>query len=250
MTRHSETHHEYQRRMRRLSTIIAQLTELQGLLADAHDAAQFFLSGTSSGLTERVSGGDTSKPTESALFARAWVFDKLATVDAQLTRMDEFDPGKLGLDLGAVVVMKRELSRLVSAGVQSTEDDAPPRTNMVDCTACGRTITMTPNDRPRGGWCSACVMAFRRLELQHVGPGAPDRAQFERNRAKWSGLEDDPVEIRSRIDRMEITRYGETRTLSLAAVARLASFGPIPPEEEILRAFEDAAATSPLEDVA
>lgn len=234
MSRHSELHHTYRRRATRLTDAAVALAEIQQLLIDAHNGAQLMITSTASRSTgETVSGGETihkNTPTEAAMFARAWALDALDVVDEQLD--DLLDP-----ITGVVVTIRTELTKLAAAGRQATATEATPRTNMVDCTACGRTITMTPTDRPRGGYCNGCDSAWRRQVNAHVGPGAPDRAVFERARARWSELDDEPLEVRSVIGEMQVTRGGVTLTLTPGQMAHLLAFGPTPPEAEIEKLF-------------
>lgn len=215
MSRHSELHHDYRARATRLQEHAASIVALQQLLVDAHTAAAVLLSAGSGEASERVSGGDTSNPVLDRVFARAWVQTHLADVDQHVVDM-----------AASVIAAQRVLTQLAAAGRRSSGSEAPPRTNMVDCQACQRTITMTPDDRPRGGYCNACRMAWQRLQHAHEGPGAPDRVVFERNRAKWAGLDDPPV-VRTAGSRItEITRDGVTVAVTEAQSAALLAGGP------------------------
>lgn len=232
MSRHSELHYDYRARARRLEDVIAAAIGLRQLLVDAHQGAQHFLAAPENVSAERVSGGETverNSSVEAGMFARAWVMDALHQVDGELD--------DVGGRHGSLAVIHAELSKLASAGRQAAADEEPKRTNMVDCQACTRTITMTPNDRPRGGYCMACHRAWKRLEAEWDGPGGPDRLEFERTRAKWASL-DEPTEVRSTIGGVDITRNGVTVSVPRSLIV---AYGPSgPPEDEIARLFEGA----------
>lgn len=187
LTRHSELHHEYRRRASRVAAIVSAISEIQGLLIDAHNAAQHVLAAPSSGLSERVSGGNTSAPTESAFMARLWVQDGFDEIDEILDRLLT-RPGAPERN-GELDRLQQRLTQLKQAGIERDRADVEPRSNMVDCLACERLILGTSDDPVRKGYCNACDVAWRRLQREWTGPGAPDRAMFERSRR---GADRDP----------------------------------------------------------
>lgn len=50
------------------------------------------------------------------------------------------------------------------------------------CQACEATVTGLGHDRLRGGFCPACARSWERCRSAWVGPGAPDRVAFIRQR--------------------------------------------------------------------
>ena len=229
MTRHSELHQDYTRQATKLQALIAAATELQHLQAHAFGGAQVLMSAGSGEASERVSGGDRSDPVLDRVFARAWAATHLADLD------DALDAATASLTQA-----RAHASSLASAGRKGDQTEAPTRTNMVDCIACQRTITMTSEDRPRSGYCNACRMAWQRLTKAHTGPGAPDRVRFEHNRAVWAGFTDDAPVVRTAGSRItEITRNGRTVSVTAAQSAELLAHGPSIPVTEIEALFGD-----------
>lgn len=178
--RHSELHWEYRRRASKVAAIVNAMADVQSMLVEAHTAAQFVLSDQGSGSTERVSGGDTSRPTEAAFAQRFWARSKLDEVDAILERLLS-TPG-VAERTGELDVLRHRLTQLAAAGMERDKADVEPRSNLTDCLACERVILGTAEDPVRKGYCNACDVAWRRYQDRWEGPGGPDRAVFERTR--------------------------------------------------------------------
>lgn len=119
------------------------------------------------GGSERVSGGNTRRPTET-------------TAIAELTHPNhEGDPVRILCEEilahmveahGALAAMKQKYELIVDL-----EDELKGRKSTVgSCRRCSRTVPGTPDDRIRSGYCEACYRAWLRA-------GRPERQQFERD---------------------------------------------------------------------
>ena len=123
----------------------------------------------------RRSKGDVSDPTESAATAKEladkvgrWIGECAALLDTAADCMAEAW-GRLQMVLDAP---ESEWARQVQGD---------------DCRACLRNVSRhrNPGDRLRSGYCPACDQAWRRhcsWWTDQGLPGAPDRAEFERER--------------------------------------------------------------------
>lgn len=115
-----------------------------------------------------------------------WERVAVTAVEAAALADDRNDPihdHAVGLlaDVEAMARIARDaVARTHKVKALSTVDDRHSN-GPVDCLACDRTIMCTPNDRPRGGYCGACDVAFRRWAQSERAAGrAPDRPRFER----------------------------------------------------------------------
>lgn len=223
MTRHSELHHHYQRRARQADDAHTQLADLQELIAKAHSAAAMLLSAgvAQDGGDEWVTGGGTSDPTLNALFQREWVNVHLGDIDTAL--------GHIGRQLGDI---RRACTTLMSSAREASGDDEMPNLlDTVDCRACGARISRQGNDRPIQGYCRACYEAWRRLAAGWVGPGGPDRAEFERTRRG-----DDVQAAKVMADRRRVTHLtiaGHRVPLTEAESVELTQHGDVLPQEVV-----------------
>lgn len=169
------------RQTTRVTSISHRVERLPLKLARAWHAANLTLpDGYPSGGGEHVSGGGISRPVEAALLGRERVLD--STVSTAYDDGDEVEVIRVrGMRLVdeqlqaiemAITAIEAELSKLAAP---LTRRSAPPRTNITECEACGRTVAGTPTDRLRSGYCDACRKAWARA-------GNPDRMLFQRLR--------------------------------------------------------------------
>lgn len=222
MTRHSPMHRDYLRRLAALQDLTTELAGMGSLMTEAHNAAAMLLnSGVASDSgDEFVSGGGTSDPTLNALFTRAWVQDHLGAVDQLLATLARA-AGELNAELTPLIASARQASG---------EDEMPQLLDTVDCTACGTRISRQGNDRPISGYCRACYEAWRRLGRAHEGPGAPDRAAFERARRDMTA----PARVVA--DRRRVTHLtigGRQVALSEVESAELTAHGDALPQDVV-----------------
>lgn len=183
--------HRRRLRHQRIITISHQLAQLRPLLDEAHQAIELTLrDGYPGGSGEPVSGGGISRPVEAVILEHERVLESRiithtdpATGEAheelQVVGLAAIDTS-LNVISAAIGEMQRELKALADRAKAGAKPE--PRTNVSECRACERPVAGTPNDRLRQGYCNACRVAWQRLCAAHTGPGAPDRAAFERAR--------------------------------------------------------------------
>lgn len=233
----------HRRQHQRLATIALQANRLTSLLAEAHTAAELTLrDGYPGGGTEPVSGGDTSNPTLGAVLEHEHVLESregdtearvvgFAAVDTSLTVIES-----------ALREIHAELSTITTRMHAGREER---RTNMEACAACERLVANTPNDRLRKGYCDACRKAWARKQDEWVGPGAPDRVQFERGRRgidTTPTVRVDPTSTHS--NRIDLTVAAVTVTLPDDLAAEYLALTH-PTHEDLERLHREAAARLP-----
>jgi hypothetical protein len=225
VTRPSELHRQFRDRRSHLLGLVERVTALLTELDAAQTGAALLMSPGGASIAERVSGGDThSDPVLAEFFAREFAAKVLANVDDELATIYA---GAYGA--------RRELERLSPIGRMGETAEKPERPK-VACKACERVIAMTANDRPRGDYCQACYRAWLRVEAAWEGPGGADRAQFERDRAKWSGISEDRTLVRTDGSRVTSMFFqGREYNLTWRQQEELARLGPAVPDDVLAR---------------
>lgn len=170
------------RQQNQLTAIALTAARLPSLLAEAYTAIELTLpDGYPSGGGEPVSGGDIGNPTLGAVLEHERILESVedrGSDEARRVGLAAIDTS-LTVAVQALNEIHAELTQLTA---RLHAGKVAQRTNLTECEACERTVANTPNDRKRNGYCDACRMAWKRINDRHTGPGAPDRAAFERSR--------------------------------------------------------------------
>lgn len=120
---------------------------------------------------------EVSRPTEQASIRR---IDEPPADPVAETLLNVF--GALSEAAGVLGRVDRWLDHLAVDGERAVVRAAVKEG---DCSCCERTVTGTPNDRMRSGFCHACHQAWRRWQEEHPDPsGDPGarRIEFVRER--------------------------------------------------------------------
>jgi hypothetical protein len=206
------------RQHNRLAHISLQTARLGQLIDQAWYARDLCLpDGYPTGSSEPVSGGDVSRPVEAAVIALEAAMDSRTTtivVDGE-TVTQSLQTGMAVVDQNLKQIeesfrdIEIALSRLIAPLVRAAA--MPTRTNMDTCQACDCTVTNTPADRIKSGYCRACYQAWLRADR-------PDRPGFERERLETATRDDHSrvVAVDRSVDHtpcVEVTSGGVTVTL-------------------------------------
>lgn len=205
--------HQERLRHQRLAAIALRVPSIEARLQLAYVAANITApDGYGSGGSERVSGGEVSRPVESVVVAREGMLDSRVKFSTDDNGQDVEELRRVGMAaidtslkviLGAMSEIDKELDRLVAPFARQAEVG---RTNMADCAACLRPVANTPSDRIRSGYCGACYMAWTR-------EGRPERVAFERTRRGVDTTPHVTVRDSGRVAQVEVTVEGVTVTL-------------------------------------
>jgi hypothetical protein len=194
------TNLRHRRQQQQLTLIALEATRLPTLLAQAHDAIALTLpDGYPAGGGEPVSGGDVSNPTLHAVIERERNLESVEDRQSDAARI----VGLAAVDtaLTDAIASLRDAHHALTQLVARLHVGQPTqRTNMADCTACGRTVANTPADRLRAGYCAACHRAWTRA-------GRPDRPAFERTR---TDTDDPPAQVHTSGATIDLTVAGVT----------------------------------------
>lgn len=223
-------------------------------ISSAHRAVELMQpDGYPSGGGEQVSGGGVGRPVEAAVLGREGLSDSRLRTEmvrdhetGQLVEVEVLHVRGLRSIDDALRAAEESIGALEVAASQMVaplvEKDPPPRTNLTECEACGRTVAGTPEDRLRAGFCTSDYHRWLRA-------GRPDRTVFVRQRLREVSAEDHSRQFV--LDRdtagVDVWSHGVQVTLegTLAAEFRALQHqhGSVPTEdvERLVQAAQEAA---------